>query len=232
MKHLLIATRNLGKLHEYSMIFAGLDIKLHTLQDLGIDEEVDETGTTFAYNAELKARAYLQLSGMPTLADDSGLEVAALNGEPGVYSARYGGLTGAAQLDYLLQKMEGVPFHQRLARFVCVIVLAHPDGRMEFAEGTLAGVIDHEPRGTGGFGYDSIFYVLDEHKTLAELTLEQKNAISHRAMATQEARKILDRWQTESWKEKQETFTERVELLTEGERMHGNAKDGIHLVQW
>lgn len=194
MTQLLIATHNQGKLREYAQIFAGLDLELHTLADLGISTEIEETGTTFAENARLKTEGYMQLSGLPTLADDSGLEVAALNGAPGVYSARYGGVKGAAQLEYLLKQLEGVPFHARLARFVCVIALARPAGELELVEGTLPGVIEFEPRGTGGFGYDPLFYVLDENMTLAEMPAERKNAISHRAVAARAAREVLARW--------------------------------------
>lgn len=197
MPILLIATHNQGKLREFTQIFAGLDLELRTLADLGITAEVEETGTTFAENAQLKATAYMQLSGLVTLADDSGLEVAALNGAPGVYSARYGGVTGQAQLDYLLKQLEGVPFHARLARFVCVIALARPDGALELVEGALPGVIEFEPRGSGGFGYDPLFYVLDDNMTLAEMPPERKNAISHRAAAARAARETLARWQAE-----------------------------------
>jgi XTP/dITP diphosphohydrolase len=194
MQELLIATHNQGKLREFEQIFAGLPFQLRSLAELGISEDVEETGTTFAENAQLKAEAYRAMSGLLTLADDSGLEVAALHGAPGVYSARYGGLKGEAQLRYLLDQLGDVPWHSRLARFVCVIALAHPDGRLEFAEGTLPGVIEFEPKGTGGFGYDPLFYVLDDDKTLAELPAERKNAISHRANAARAAREILARW--------------------------------------
>lgn len=194
MTDLLIATHNTGKMREYAAIFADLDVKLLTLDDVGIHSEVNETGSTFAENARLKAEGYMQLSGLPTLADDSGLEVAVLDGAPGVHSARYGGVTGAAQLAYLLAQLEGVPFHERLARFVCVIALVRPGSDVVFVEGTLPGVIEFEPRGTGGFGYDPLFYVLDEHKTLAELSAEQKNAMSHRAMAARKARDVLAQW--------------------------------------
>jgi XTP/dITP diphosphohydrolase len=199
MSELLIATHNQGKAREFARLFDGLGLHLRTLADLGIDATVDETGSTFEENARLKAEGYMRLSGLPTLADDSGLEVAALNGAPGVYSARYGGVSGAAQLDYLLKQMEHIPFHERLARFVCVIALARPDGPTELVEGTLSGVIEMEPRGSGGFGYDPLFYVLDEDKTLAELPPERKNAISHRAEAAREAASVLARWRDEGW---------------------------------
>ncbi len=194
MHELLIATRNPGKLREFAAIFAGLGLRLRTLDELGIGDEVEETGASFAENAILKAEGYMALSGLPTLADDSGLEVAALNGAPGIHSARYGGVQGEAQLRYLLEQLKDVPWHARLARFVCVIALARPGHATELAEGTLPGVIEFEPRGTGGFGYDPLFYLLDENMTLAELPAERKNQISHRAVAARAARAILERW--------------------------------------
>jgi len=196
MHRLLIATTNPGKLREYAAIFAGLPLTLHTLADLSIADDVEETGETFAENARIKAEYYAQRSGMVALADDSGLEVAALGGEPGVFSARYAGpdATDAERVAFLLRKLEGVPFHARLARFVCVIALAHPDGAVEYAEGMLPGVIELAPRGHHGFGYDPIFYVLDEDATLAELPPERKNQISHRASAARAARVVLERW--------------------------------------
>jgi XTP/dITP diphosphohydrolase len=194
MHELLIATRNPGKLREFAAIFDGLGLRLRTLDELGIPDEVEETGETFAANALLKAEAYMALSGLPTLADDSGLEVAALRGAPGVYSARYGGVKGEAQLRYLLEQMHDVPWHARLARFVCVVALARPGHAPELAEGTLPGVIELEPKGSGGFGYDPLFYLLDENCTLAELPAERKNQISHRANAARAARAILARW--------------------------------------
>lgn len=197
MHELLIATRNPGKLREFAAIFDGLGLRLRTLDELGIPDEIEETGTTFAENAVLKAEGYAALSGIPTLADDSGLEVAALNGAPGVYSARYGGVKGEAQLRYLLEQLKDVPWHARLARFVCVIALARPGYPTELAEGTLPGVIELEPRGTGGFGYDPLFYLLDENCTMAELPAERKNQISHRAAAAHAAREILERWASE-----------------------------------
>jgi XTP/dITP diphosphohydrolase len=194
MQELLIATHNPGKLREFAAIFDGLGLTLRTLDDLGITEDVEETGVTFEENARLKAEGYLALSGMPTLADDSGLEVAALNGDPGVYSARYGGVKGAAQLQYLLDQIKDVPWHQRLARFVCVIALARPGHPTQFVQGTLSGVIELAPRGSGGFGYDPLFYLLDYDQTLAELPAAQKNQISHRAEAARAARAILEQW--------------------------------------
>ncbi len=199
MPVLLIATTNQGKLREYAAIFSGLPLELKTLSDVGITDDVEETGSTFAENAILKAQFYAERSGMVALADDSGLEVAALGGEPGVRSARYAG-PGASTEDrnnLLLKNLTGVPFHERLARFVCVIALARPDGTVQTVEGTLSGVIEQAPRGTHGFGYDPLFYLLDEDRTLAELLPEQKNQISHRARAAAEARAVLDIWLSE-----------------------------------
>ncbi|MGQ9548355.1 MAG: XTP/dITP diphosphatase [Roseiflexus sp.] len=196
MPRLLIATTNPGKRREYAAIFADLPLDLYTLSDLKIEDDVEETGTTFAENARMKSEYYTRRSGMPTLADDSGLEVAALGGEPGVRSARYAGpeATDTERNAFLLRKLEGVPFYARLARFVCVIALALPDGSIEVVEGVLPGVIEFEPKGHFGFGYDPIFYVLDENATLAELPPERKNRISHRARAARAAREVLRRW--------------------------------------
>jgi XTP/dITP diphosphohydrolase len=199
MTTVLIATTNQHKLQEYGGIFAGLPIELRSLRDVGITDDVEETGSTFAENAMLKASYYAQRSGMVTLADDSGLEIAALNGEPGIYSHRYAGpnATDADRNNLVLKKLEGVPFHERLARFVCTIALVRPDGTSELVEGILPGVIEFEPRGTYGFGYDPIFYLLDENVTLAELPPERKNQISHRARAATLAREVLARWTQE-----------------------------------
>lgn len=199
MDTLLIATTNQHKLSEYAGIFAGLGLAIRSLSDVGITDDVEETGATFEENARLKAEYYAQKSGMVALADDSGLEIAALNGEPGIYSARYAG-PGASDADRIalvLSKMAHVPYHARLARFVCAIVLVRPDGASEAVEGTLPGVIEMAPRGSNGFGYDPIFYVLDEDKTLAELSSERKNQISHRARAAEMARAVLERWQND-----------------------------------
>lgn len=201
-KPLLIATHNTNKKREFMHILEHLEggtFPVTTLAELGIAEEIEETGTTYAENAILKARGYMHRSGLPTLADDSGLEIAVLNREPGIHSSRYGGVSGLAQLHYVLEKLRGIPFHQRVARFVCSIALARPDGVIEVVEGTLPGVIEETPRGSNGFSYDPIFYLLDEDKTLAELSPERKNLISHRAIAMRQAQPILARWQAEGW---------------------------------
>jgi XTP/dITP diphosphohydrolase len=199
MPPLLIATTNPGKLREYAAIFAGLPLELKTLAEAGIADDVEETGATFAENARLKAEFYAARSGLLALADDSGLEVHALGGEPGVMSHRYAGpdATDDDRNALLLKKLEHVPFHMRLARFVCTIALVHPSGEVAEVEGVLPGVIELAPRGTNGFGYDPLFYLLDENATLAELPAERKNQISHRARAARAAREVLERWAIE-----------------------------------
>lgn len=194
MQHLLIATGNQHKLEEYRALLSEMPFELRGLHDVGITEEVEETGATFKANAQLKAEAYCQQSGLLSLADDSGLEIAALNGAPGVHSARYGGVTGTEQLALVLKQLEGRPFHERMARFVCVIAITAPGQTTEFVEGTVPGVIEFAPKGTNGFGYDPIFYLLDRGVTMAELSSDEKNKISHRAVAMQKARGILQKY--------------------------------------
>lgn len=190
---LLIATNNRGKVREYQELLDGLDFELCGLAQLGITDDVDEIGETFAENARLKARAYGSVSGLLTLADDSGLEVDALDGAPGVYSARYAG-PGARDADRirkLLTALEGTPEETRSARFRCVIALAWPDGRLETFEGQCEGVIASEPRGTNGFGFDPVFYMPEHGCTMAELPMEVKNRISHRGRAAELVRERL-----------------------------------------
>lgn len=194
MRDLLIATSNPHKLEEFAALLADLPFTLRSLRDVGITEEVPETGDTFVENARLKAEGYCQQSGLLTLADDSGLEIAALGGAPGVLSARYGGVTGAAQLDLVLKQLEGRPFHERMARFVCVIAIAAPGVATEYVEGIVPGVIEFAPKGNYGFGYDPIFYLLDRGVTMAELPPEEKNRISHRAKAMQKAHSVLQQY--------------------------------------
>jgi XTP/dITP diphosphohydrolase len=191
MQQLLIATSNQHKFDEFRALFHDLPFAILNLRDVGITDEVEETGDTFRANAQLKAEGYSQRSGLLTLADDSGLEIAALNGAPGVLSARYGGVKGAAQLQLVLDQLGDRPFHERLARFVCVIAIAGPGRDTIFTEGTVPGVIDFAPKGEHGFGYDPIFYVLEYGKTMAELPPDEKNRISHRAVAARAAREML-----------------------------------------
>jgi len=191
---LLIATHNQGKMREYRQLLKGLSLNLVSLDDVGIKDDVPETGETYADNALLKARAYAQQSGILTLADDSGLEVDALDGEPGPLSARYAGegATDADRIDYLLGKLATVSPTQRTARFRCVIALVWPSGREQLVEGTCEGRITKAPRGEQGFGYDPVFLVADDTRTMAELSAEEKNAISHRARAAAKARALLE----------------------------------------
>ena len=193
---LLVATHNRGKLREYAALLADLPIEVTWLDAEGIDHEVDETGATFAENALLKARAYAARSGMLTWADDSGLEVDALDGRPGVYSARYGGpgLSDDARYRALLAELEGVPDGARTARFRCVVAIASPDGEFFTTDGTVEGTILHAARGSNGFGYDPIFFVPEYAASMAELPAEVKNRISHRARAAANAKTILARW--------------------------------------
>jgi XTP/dITP diphosphohydrolase len=181
-KSLLIATTNRGKLKEYQDMMADLPVRWLTLADVGLATmDVEETGQTFFDNALLKAREYSARAGLPTLADDSGIAVDALNGGPGVYSARYAP-TAPERNTKLLAALEGVPDEARTARFVCVTTLVTPDGVIISAEGTVEGRVGYEPRGTNGFGYDPVF-VLPNNRTMAELSAEEKNSLSHRGRA-------------------------------------------------
>jgi XTP/dITP diphosphohydrolase len=194
MVKLLVATNNPGKVKEYKELLAGLPLELTYPAQEGLDIEVAETGRSFAENAKLKAIAYARASGLLTLADDSGLEVDALGGEPGIRSARYAGSGASDEKRYhlLLEKLQGVPWEKRMARFRCVIAVATPEGQVHTAEGTCAGIIAFAPKGEHGFGYDPVFYFQEYGMTMAELPLETKNKISHRAKAMQGARKILE----------------------------------------
>jgi XTP/dITP diphosphohydrolase len=190
---LLLATNNKGKVTEYRRLLADVPCRLVTPVEKGIQAEVEETGATFHENARLKAVYFAKASGILTLADDSGLEVAALGGEPGVRSARYAGegADSARLVSFLLERMKAVPEGQREARFRCVIAIASPGGRVVYAEGECAGSIALEPVGAGGFGYDPVFFVPELRKTMAELSLAEKNAISHRGRAARAAAALL-----------------------------------------
>ena len=195
---LLLATRNRGKASEFRTLLAVPGLSLLDLAEAGIDISVDETGATFEENAVLKARTYAGVSGLLTLADDSGLEVCALEGEPGVRSARYGGQTGSDEDRFrlLLRQLEGVPQGERGARFRCVIAIATPRGRVYTTEGSCGGRIALEPVGTHGFGYDPVFFLPDHGCTMAQLPPAVKNQMSHRARASEGARAILHRLAT------------------------------------
>ena len=196
-RKLLIATTNQGKVREYRSLLKDVPFNLVSMTDEGITTTVEETGTTFKENAGLKAEALAAESRLLTLADDSGIEVDALGGEPGVMSARYAGddATDAERVAYLLSKMMDVPEGKRTARFRCVIAVAEPDGDTEYFTGECEGIVSYEPAGELGFGYDPVFYIPEFGKTIAELGPEVKNRISHRARAAEKARKaLIDRY--------------------------------------
>jgi XTP/dITP diphosphohydrolase len=181
----MVGTTNRGKLVEIQRILSGLDLDLTPLTDLPQAPEIVEDGLTFRDNAIKKARTVAGWSGQLTLAEDSGLEVAALGGQPGIYTARFGGpgLSSRERCLYLLQQMRHVPDHERQAAFRCVAVLMDPAGHMAVREGRCSGVIGHELRGEGGFGYDPIFLLPEKGCSLAELSPEAKDLVSHRAQA-------------------------------------------------
>jgi XTP/dITP diphosphohydrolase len=194
MHSLLLATSNLRKLEEFLAIFSDLPMRLLSLSDIHLVVDVEETGSSFAENAELKARTYAQISHMLTLADDSGLEIDALGGAPGVHSARYLGRETSYEERFrvILEQLQGLPLELRSARFRCVIALAEPTGNIRIVEGVVEGVIADCPRGSHGFGYDPIFFLPELGKTFAELDSVVKNRISHRARAAQSAYKLLE----------------------------------------
>lgn len=197
MLKLLIATNNPNKVQEFQEILANLPLAVTYLADEGITLDPEETGTTFEENAIIKAQAFAQASGLLTLADDSGLEVDALGGEPGVYSARYGH-TGKAdhqgRCHLVLAKLaaKNVPWSERTARFRCVIALATPERLIGTVEGTVEGIIDYELKGNNGFGYDPIFFVPELNQTLGEAPAAVKHRISHRGQAGRAAAKVIE----------------------------------------
>lgn len=183
----ILASKNQHKLTELSAILSQLGFEIALESEYGLDIDVEETGTTFEENSFLKADAVMKASGLPVLADDSGLMVDALDGAPGVYSARYGHkASDKERTAYLLENMKDVPEERRGAKFVCVITCLFPDGRKIVARGECPGVITRAPHGENGFGYDPVFYLPELGMTYAELPSEQKNAISHRARALQD----------------------------------------------
>jgi XTP/dITP diphosphohydrolase len=193
-RKLLVATHNPGKVREYQTLLADLPLEVTYLDAEGITLEVEETGHTFAENAVLKATTYARASGLWTWADDSGLEVDALDGAPGVYSARYGGsgLRDADRYRKLLDALTGVSWAQRTARFRCVVALATPAGDVQTADGACAGIIAFGPAGSNGFGYDPVFYLPDRGQTMAQLPAETKHEISHRGRAARAAETLLE----------------------------------------
>ncbi len=196
LRPLLLATTNRHKVEEFQAIFSDLPFQLLSLRDVHLNMEVEETGKTFQENSVLKALAYARASGMLTLADDSGLEIDALGGEPGVYSARFAGeqTPYEERFQIILARLQGLPAERRTARFRCIITIADPMGYYRSVEGKIEGVIADHPAGMHGFGYDPIFLVPQLGKTAAELAPEQKNEISHRGRAARLAREVLREW--------------------------------------
>ncbi|HEV7664735.1 MAG TPA: non-canonical purine NTP pyrophosphatase [Chloroflexota bacterium] len=188
---LLIATTSAGKLQEWQGLLADLPLELLTLRDVGITFDVDETGETFTQNAVLKADAYGAASGLLTLAEDSGLLVAALGGQPGVHSARWEGSDYQRKNRLLISLLADKQATARACRYACVTVLRQPDGRSWHARGEVRGQIATEPAGDGGFGYDPIFYIPRFQKTLAQIPIHEKDRISHRGRAAGRIRPIL-----------------------------------------
>jgi XTP/dITP diphosphohydrolase len=197
MRTLLVATTNTHKLDEYRVIFRDLPWQILSLHDVQLDMmDVEETGTTFAENATIKAQAYAQAANMLVLADDSGLEIDALGGAPGIYSARFAGRETSYEERFrlILERLRDVPPSQWTARFRCAVALAEPSGYTRVVEGTIEGTITDSPRGANGFGYDPIFYVAEFDQTTAEMAPDQKNQISHRGRAAEAACLLLENW--------------------------------------
>ena len=192
---LLLATNNQAKVSEYRSLLRNLPYELVTLDEQGITTLVNEVGESLEENARLKATTLATQSQLLALADDSGLEVDALGGEPGRLSARYAGENASDKdrVNYLLLRLKGVPWEKRSARFRCVIAIATPGGEVEFCSGECQGFIAFEPRGEWGFGYDPVFYLPELDKTMAELPLEIKNLISHRGLASRKVSQLLAR---------------------------------------
>ena len=185
MKKIIFATGNQGKMKEIREILADLDAEVLSLKDAGIEADIVEDGKTFEENARIKAKAICEMTGEIVLADDSGLEIDYLNKEPGIYSARYMGEDTSYHIKNanLVQRLEGVPDEQRTARFVCAIAAAFPDGTVKTVRGTMEGRIGYDEKGENGFGYDPIFYLPEYGCTSAELSMKEKNKISHRGKA-------------------------------------------------
>ncbi len=192
---LLLATNNPGKVREMRALLEPRGWRVLAPADRGLSLDPEETGETYAENALIKARAFAAAAGMTAIADDSGLEVDALDGRPGVHSARYGGpdLSFTQRIDLLLSELKGQPDERRGARFRSVIAIVVPDGRQWLTNGSLEGRIGLAPRGAGGFGYDPIFVLAGRRETMAEVTEAEKNRISHRAIAVQQALSVLDK---------------------------------------
>ena len=190
---IVLATRNRNKLREFREMLQDLQVHVRSCDDFPDCPDALEDGNSFAENALKKARLVAAHAGLLAIADDSGLEVDALGGQPGIYSARYGGVQGddLRNIKKLLHELDGVPRERRGAQFRCVIAIVAPEGREQIVEGLCRGVIIEQPRGTGGFGYDPVFLDEPSQLTFAEMDAGQKNSISHRARAVQKLKKIL-----------------------------------------
>ncbi|WP_353990171.1 XTP/dITP diphosphatase [Pediococcus argentinicus] len=196
-KTIVIATKNEGKLREFKEVFAKKGIEVKSLQDFPEHSEIAETGLTFEENARLKAEGYAEVTGLSVLADDSGLQIDALHGRPGIFSARYAGNhDDAANNAKVLMEMGGIPDEKRTANFHTTLVLRKPDGQELIGNGDVHGRILGVPRGNNGFGYDPLFYLPEKGKTFAELTSDEKNQVSHRGRAIEDLMERFD----EFWK--------------------------------
>ena len=193
MDKIVFATANEGKVKEIKEILGDFPIEVVSMKEMGITADIEENGTTFEENSLIKARALAKLTGLPALADDSGLEVDYLNGEPGIYSARYLGRDTDYDYknNYIIKKLKDAKDEERSARFVCVISLVLPDGREFVKKGVMEGRIGYEIKGENGFGYDPIFFLPEYGKTSAEISAEEKNKISHRGKALTAMKKLI-----------------------------------------
>lgn len=185
MKKIIFATGNQDKMKEIREILADMDVEVVSMKEAGIHADIVEDGSTFEENAIIKAKTICEMTGEITLADDSGLEIDYLNKEPGIYSARYMGEDTSYRIKNanLIERLNGVPDEKRTARFVCAVAAAFPDGSVKTVRGTMEGHIGYEEKGENGFGYDPIFYLPEYGCTSAELSMEEKNKISHRGKA-------------------------------------------------
>lgn len=195
MKRMIFATGNENKMVEIREILGDLPLEILSMKQAGIRADIEENGTSFEENALIKAREVCRLAGEMVLADDSGLEIDYLNGEPGIYSARYMGENTSYRVKNknLMERLERVPNEKRTARFVCAIAAVFPDGKELVVRGTVEGIIGYEERGENGFGYDPIFYLPERGLTTAELPPEEKNSISHRGNALRKMKELLEK---------------------------------------
>ena len=195
MKRMIFATGNENKMVEIREILGDLPLEILSMKQAGIRADIEKNGSSFEENALIKAREVCRLAGEMVLADDSGLEIDYLNGEPGIYSARYMGENTSYRVKNknLMERLEGVPNEKRTARFVCAIAAVFPDGKELVVRGTVEGIIGYEERGENGFGYDPIFYLPERGLTTAELPPEEKNSISHRGNALRKMKELLEK---------------------------------------